>query len=376
MNDIVTHSLESFATYIGLSAADIAALSDDESELLLKKMLACQTPNAAAFVCNLLDPDDIDRMHAETRGQVWKYAETHRISQPFYEYIFGHCEISHKIKNNVIFGAFYNSIGKPKNLQTCLRLFHARNLKNGYQETKASIKDPEAFLAQNIHNAMMAFNKEFPNESYKEEIADVWVNHVSFPFFKTRDKVLGEAIPEEEPLVTPVVTTSKVTLVKPDVTPIESQLNPAKLKQQNTMFKRFCTVNDVPLGFSVEKTAKQLILVTTNSLPERIQQSMEESSLLHRKQNFDKIWKNRAQFQYSADSERDYKELAQIATENVDNLTQIINECPECRFYMKSNNGKTPESTSAFIQDYLCDMWRKQKTLGEKWVSIVTTDKF
>lgn len=366
---LVVDTLTDFAKQIGLEESDISSLNTVESEMLLKKMLACQTKDAGHFICSIMDPDDAQRIHVDTKGSIWNIGKTHPVSPKFYQYIFANASLDQKqLNNNESFQNFKNFIGL-KDDRTAVRLFHALNLHNMFDEIKAVVKDP--FLAHQIQSKMNTYLEEDEGGNrcvIQDDIASFWQDAVHFPFFSDKRVVLGkiESQVKEEP--EPVVKRQTPLQTIPPV-PVESSI------QTNALLKRFKVLNDVPVTFPVDKIAKQLILTASTTDQERVEEDL--SSLLHRDQSVDNLFSNKEALTKVAEHELQFKDIVKSAFGNDKTLHERINSCPECVLYASQCK---PEETKApaneFLASFLYDHWKNNTNVGKKWIHYITQAGF
>lgn len=378
MSNLVVDTLLGFAKDIEMNPEDIHSLSVEDSELLLKKMLACQTRDASQFVCAMLDSEDVKRMHVETQGSIWTIGQRKPLNSAFYQYIFDNAIISSDLSSsNETFKNFKRFLGLPKNSgdKETLRLFHALNLCNMRDEVFATLPaSMDNFQKNEICRLMSKYLEEDEGGNrciVQNDIASLWEQQVHFPFFKDRRVIVGKTSTDEPPscasaeAAIPLATLRVVadTVKTPDIT-------------HNPLLKRFRLVADVPVNYPLLDAARQFILVTTSTAPDRIKEDLEK--LLHRDQSVDKMLSSdfKGALEKVPDREKHFKDIVSyVAAELPAGLHDRINACPECALYAKEKVPPPPKNTTVAASDFLGNFmyhhWQQQTNLGQRWIAEV-----
>jgi hypothetical protein len=369
--EVVKKELVNFANFIGYSSDEIESLdNNDDSEILLKKLLVSQTKDVGQYICSLLDPMDVNRMHIDTGGQVWNYSQSHPLPPQFYKYIFENCQINSEnlAKDNQAFGDFKKILNiNNKDDKTLLRLFHCINLKNIKSEIKDMFKN-EPFIGDEIYDKIQCYKQEFEGPSrnpFKDDLASLWIKQISFPFFQSKDVIIKNdtkklSKEDEQDNGKNINNNIKDIVFSKNDNNVEFNL------QNNKLVKYFCNEFNVPLTYPKKKVAQQIVLLTTSKDPDRISNSL--NTLLHRDQSFEHMFEKTKELKSKFDNNY-FEEVVKYIASQIQDLPQKINESPEFREFFKSKNLKEPQEVSQFFSEYLFT----QENLGKYWIKTIST---
>lgn len=401
---IVTDVLVNFAKQIEMNIEDIQSLSVNDSELLLKKLLACQTKDVSHFVCAMLDSEEAQRINTETSGSVWNIGQNGAALAPeFYEYIFNNAEIS--ADSNETFQNFKKFIAPtyagPLDDKKALRLFHALNLRNMREEVCAALPalQTDNFKKNEICRRMTKYLEEDEGGDrsvVQNDIAALWDHQVRFPFFKDKRVVLGSnnsPFSAEEPGAPTAAAPAAAAGARPlCVAPIAAiRANAYNEMRANPLLKRFCLVASVPLSYPIQDAARQLFLVTTSSDPTRIEEDL--VSLLHRDQNIEYLQSAALKEKLDAvpNKEVHFKQLVSAFAHSSlpEDLHERINKCPECATVASAakatesslgQKGSIPTALAVgavgadvFLGNFLYHYWKTNGNLGNRWIAEISS---
>ena len=368
---------------------NIEELTVDESELLLKKMIACETKDIADYVCAQLDPEDVARIHMETNGSIW--GKKGHASTDDYRYMFNGMSVGDDIyKQNHSLSRFKEALPSTlegehikslENDNNVVRLFHATNLYNMRDEIH-DVVDKNRHHCNLVQNAIETYLNtiEGPNRTViQDDVSKLWKSQVSFPFFKSNDIILGL---KEEPKV---VVEIKQPIAMPLTVPIKSEImTPAWTNQDelqlknNPLLKQYCTLVNLPLTFSSQKAAKQLVLVATNAHSDRVSNELMEP-LLHRDQYKCHLWDIKSKLNLN-NHENEFKQVvASVGSQlkNQNELIELLKNNPESQHFYGNLSHDDKESLvkdhckylGSFLNTYAQET--SKVPLGRAWNNVL-----
>jgi hypothetical protein len=345
---IVQGELHAFASAaLGMNAEELACLTPAQSELLLKTKLACETKDAARYVCSAVNPE------AAQRIRDWNIAAN---SSPpaFYRYVFCNAALGsgplpeslERFKKNV----------DIKDNALALRVFHAVNFGCPRAEM-LDAADNNRVRANDISNQVDFYREhvEGGNRSVvQEEWAQFLKNGIRFPFFQDNRVILGNVLVNDaagvvdkneieealEPIDKPIPYDSV------DYTP-----EPINLAQ-NPLLKAYRQRAGVPLTFSDVTAAKQLVsALISKRVP---------AYYLHRDQEHEDVSNAVHGLPHLT---RDHFAPLIKATVAVND----VRDTPECReYYWQQQRAQAPAAVAEFVADVAWNCVQQKRTLN--WV--------
>jgi hypothetical protein len=277
MADVVQRELHAFASDIlGMSAEEMACLTPAQSESLLKKKLACETKDAAKYVCSVIDVEGAQRIRD------WSLATSNPSPPSFYRYVFGNAAVKLPLPEAVL--RFKEHVGSGMSDALALRLFHAVNFGCPRDEMLDAAGNNRS-RANDISN-QVDFYREHVEGGDRRIIQEDWAqflkNGIAFPFFYDNQIVIGAAAPSGG-------THEKVDEITEELEPIDKPIpfddaeyvpEPVSIAK-NPLLDAYRKRAGVPLTFPLLTAAKQLVsALVCKQVP---------ASYLHRDQDFEDV---------------------------------------------------------------------------------------
>lgn len=353
---IVQRELHAFASAVlGMDAEELACLTSAQSELLLKTKLACETKDAARYVCSAVNPE------AAQRIRDWNTAAN--LSPPaFYRYVFSNATLSEAPLPESL-ERFKKNVDIRDNV-LALRVFHAVNFGCPRAEMLDAV-DNNRVRANDISNQVDFYREhvEGGNRSVvQEEWAQFLKNGIRFPFFQDNRVILGTVLVDAAAASTGGGGADK-NEIQEALEPIDKPIpyddaavytpEPINLAQ-NPLLKAYRQRAGVPLTFSDVTAAKQLVsALISKRVP---------AYYLHRDQEHEDVSNAVHGLPHLT---RDHFAPLIKATVAVND----VRDTPECREYYWQNQSRQRAQAPAvaeFVADVAWNCVQQKRTLN--WV--------
>ncbi len=339
MEKLVGEELQRFARVAGVDDDDVKKMNTDETETLLKKLLACSLGHkeVAMYVCAYLDPDTVRSMNRD--------AFSYNADPTVFGYIFANAEMPPNESMDIL--SNFKKHVSIRGDNEAIRAFHALNAPDMREHCLDIAGNNDRTRANTLTNEMRRYKKRFPLDTHLNEDWALVLKSISFPFLHDGRVYIGgtsgaTVLDQKHEVHTPKLVD---TIPFVDTASIDSKIDINKISASkigmDKIIKVFRSETNLPLAFPEESIIKQMTVAMIDTVPEAI---------LHRNQT-PKIVSETVSNLLVAHP----KECINLIEHHINSMgpvpKEILNDDLMCKMYYSLDPIET--TTNAFLASYL-----------------------